>query len=159
LPAAVAAHLRLPRHAVKRLRILRKSLDARSRHDLQFVYSAELDLEDGVRFRSERARCDISPYSPESFDDPPAGDRPLAHRPVIVGAGPAGLLAAYYLARRGYSPLILERGQAVKERVPAIRAFDAGGLRRQAHLPDDGPRRRLGPAIVRRLRRPRIARV
>jgi uncharacterized FAD-dependent dehydrogenase len=57
----------------------------------------------------------------------------LKQRPVVVGAGPAGLLAGYYLALRGYSPLILERGQAVKERVPAIREFDHGG----AHDPEN----------------------
>jgi hypothetical protein len=45
-----------------------------------------------------------------------------------VGSGPAGLLAGYFLALRGYKPLIIERGQAVKERVPAIREFDGGGV-------------------------------
>ena len=46
---------------------------------------------------------------------------------MIVGSGPAGLLAGYYLALKGYRPIILERGLAVKERVPAIRKFDRGG--------------------------------
>ena len=85
-------------------------------------------------------------------------------RPVVVGSGPAGLLAGYYLAAKGYRPLILERGKAVKERVPAIRDFDRGGphdpennylfgeggagllQRRQAHLPHDRAGRRLGAA-------------
>ena len=61
------------------------------------------------------------------FVDPDPGGEPLRHRPVIVGSGPAGLLAGYYLAKRGYRPLILERGRPVKERARAIRAFDAGG--------------------------------
>lgn len=46
---------------------------------------------------------------------------------MVVGSGPAGLLAAYYLAKRGYRPLVVERGYPVKERVPTIRAFDSGG--------------------------------
>ena len=50
-----------------------------------------------------------------------------SERPIVVGSGPGGLLAAYYLAVRGYRPLVLERGEPVKERVPAIRAFDRGG--------------------------------
>ena len=45
----------------------------------------------------------------------------------MIGSGPAGLLAGYFLAMKGYRPLIIERGQPVKQRVPAIRAFEAGG--------------------------------
>ena len=52
---------------------------------------------------------------------------PLGHRPVIVGAGPAGLFAGYLLAQAGYRPLILERGRAVKDRVADVRRFDRSG--------------------------------
>src|SRR5262249_46264887 len=51
----------------------------------------------------------------------------LEHRPVVVGAGPAGLFAAYLLSIHGYAPLVLERGRAVKERVADVRRFDQGG--------------------------------
>jgi uncharacterized FAD-dependent dehydrogenase len=113
---------------VSRWRILRKSLDARSRHDLAFVYSAAVELgEDEQRVFRSRRDPRIESYEPPRFDDPPPGQEPLPERPVIVGSGPAGLLAAYYLALRGYRPLVLERGEAVKNRVPAIRAFDRGG--------------------------------
>ena len=44
--------------------------------------------------------------------NPSSGNEPLDERPIVVGSGPAGLLAGYYLALRGYAPLILERGQA-----------------------------------------------
>src|SRR5438270_1338548 len=58
---------------------------------------------------------------------PDPGERPLEHRPVVVGSGPAGLVAAYFLAERGYRPLVLERGRAVRERIRDVHAFDAGG--------------------------------
>ena len=69
----------------------------------------------------------VERFTPELFCDPPAGSERLAHRPVVVGSGPAGLLAAYYLAARGFRPIVLERGDPVKERVGAIRRFDRGG--------------------------------
>lgn len=112
-------------------RILRKSLDARSRDDLRFVYSVVVEMPDAAA--APTASADVQPFSAEPFDDPAPGQQPLEHRPVIVGSGPAGLAAGYYLAQKGYRPLIIERGRPVKERVPAIREFDRGG----PHDPED----------------------
>ena len=70
---------------------------------------------------------DVEPFRAERFDWPEPGPDPLEHRPVIIGAGPAGLFAGYLLALDGYRPLILERGREVKDRVADVRRFDAGG--------------------------------
>ena len=127
LSVAIAQLLGFRPGDIASFRILRKSLDARARHDLRFVSSVVIALLDEESYLRKRATSDVSSFLPDEFDDPPGGSDPLEHRPVIVGSGPAGLLAAYYLALRGYRPLILERGQPVKERVPAIRRFDGGG--------------------------------
>ena len=128
LVPAIARRLGVTDADVGSWRILKKSLDARSRRDLRFVYSVAVDLPTEVQTRVQQtSNGDVQSYSPAVFDDPPSGESPLEERPVIVGSGPAGLLAGYYLALRGYRPLIIERGKAVKERVPAVRAFDRGG--------------------------------
>ncbi|MCY2965327.1 MAG: NAD(P)-binding protein [Planctomycetota bacterium] len=128
LPLAITRSLGITPADLGRWRILRKSLDARSRDDIEFVYSTLVDLPglEAAKLRPKGA-VRIEPFDPPAFEDPTPGDQPLDDRPVVVGSGPAGLLAAYYLAVRGYRPLILERGDAVKERVPAIREFDRGG--------------------------------
>jgi hypothetical protein len=129
----------LPRRAAQRLgwresdvsswRILRKSLDARSRRDLKFTYTLLLEVSDEslVARALGQTATDVTRFVPPQFENVKPGTTPLPQRPVVVGSGPAGLFAAYYLALRGYQPLIIERGRPVKERVPAIRAFDAGG--------------------------------
>ncbi len=118
---------------VARTRILRKSLDARRHDDPHFVYAVEVELADPAEEAALAARgraLDVHPHDAEAFDWPaPREDaEPLHHRPVVVGAGPAGLFAAYLLARDGYQPVVLERGKDVKRRVADVRAFDAGGL-------------------------------
>lgn len=108
-------------------RILRKSLDARSRERLTFVYSVLVQTPEEPPRLTSRKIAGLESFAPETFQDPPPGSMPLAERPVVIGSGPAGLLAGYYLAVRGYRPIILERGRAVKDRVSAIREFDTGG--------------------------------
>lgn len=125
LPELLCRHLQLPADQLRSWRILRKSLDARQKRNLQFVYSLIVDVPDDVRPRA--ASLQVDNYASQPFFDPDPGDQVLASRPVVVGSGPAGLLAGYYLAQKGYRPIILERGQAVKDRVPAIRSFDRGG--------------------------------
>jgi uncharacterized FAD-dependent dehydrogenase len=130
LPDRLARLLGLAPGDVKRWRILRKSLDARDKDALQFVYTAEVVVDrDEARFvaRARRTAARIDLYHEEPFVVPPSGVRPLPHRPVVVGSGPGGLVAAYFLAEQGYRPLVLERGRAVRDRIRDVRAFDAAG--------------------------------
>ena len=120
---------------IARWRILRKSLDTRDKADLHFVYTAEVVAPEveaalGVRKVKGKGReqtVEIEPYQEPAFELPPPGEQPLDQRPVVVGSGPAGLVAAYFLAEQGYRPLVLERGRAVRERIRDVHAFDAGG--------------------------------
>lgn len=114
-------------------RILRKSLDARQKKALQFVYNLEISLGDNETQIIQSARRRLRPplavdaYREPVFIFPAPGLTPLEQRPVVVGSGPAGLAAAYFLAERGYMPLVLERGRAVRDRIRDVRAFDKGG--------------------------------
>lgn len=129
LPAKMSERLGVSPSDIARWRILRKSLDARRHDDLHFIYAAEVDLPDVEESLAQRlAPRDVERFEAERFDWPEEpGPAPLRNRPVIVGAGPAGLFAGYLLALEGYRPVILERGREVKDRVTDVRAFDSGG--------------------------------
>lgn len=132
LPAVAAGILGISPSEIRSWRILRKSLDARDKDDLAFVYSVEVvagaeepRLLLRVHKQHPEVRADF--FHEEPFQEPMPGTTPLGHRPIVVGSGPAGLTAAYFLARYGYRPLILERGKPVRERIHDVRRFDAGG--------------------------------
>ncbi len=133
LPVRLARLLGLPLAALPAWRILRKSLDARDKNALQFVYTAEVAVPDDeerlatLAARSAPAGVRVDRYAEQPFVLPPPGDRPLPNRPVVVGSGPAGLAAAFFLAEQGYRPLVLERGRPVRDRIRDVRAFDEGG--------------------------------
>lgn len=133
LGGRLAQLLGLAPDTLPRWRIQRKSLDARARDALQFVYTAEVAVPADEERLLAHARAQarggvrVEPATSEPFVLPPPGTEPLEHRPVVVGSGPGGLVAAYFLAEQGYRPLLLERGRAVRDRIHDVRAFDAGG--------------------------------
>lgn len=108
----------------KEFSIFRRSIDARKKPQLYFVYSVavsgdfpDIDLE-------KQQKMGISLQECISIPKPLFGDKKLSDRPVIVGSGPAGLFAALLLAENGYRPIILERGGSVSERHKAVSAFE-----------------------------------
>jgi uncharacterized FAD-dependent dehydrogenase len=130
LPHHLARVLGVRPEQLGRWRILRKSLDARVKDALHFVYTAEVvppEDEDRLLTLARRGDVRVERHEEPAFHLPRPGTIPLEHRPVVVGSGPAGLVAGYFLAVQGYCPLILERGPPVRERIHDVRAFDAGG--------------------------------
>lgn len=132
LGAHIAAAISVRPGDIARVRILRKSLDVRDKHDLRFVYTAEVVLpadEDRLLARLKKSRPGLHAdrYVERRYELPSPGGAPLAARPVIVGSGPAGLAAAFYLAQAGYRPLVIERGRAVRDRIRDVKVLEEGG--------------------------------
>ena len=133
LPAHLARVLGIAPTDIGSWRILRKSLDARVKDQFQFVYAAEIRSPENeerlvaLARRKHRGDIVIEQRDEPVFQFPPFGAQTLQHRPVVVGSGPAGLVAGYFLAEQGYKPLVLERGPAVRQRIRDVHSFDAGG--------------------------------
>jgi uncharacterized FAD-dependent dehydrogenase len=69
----------------------------------------------------------VERHTEPPFEMPESGSSPLPHRPMVVGSGPGGLVCAYFLAKHGYRPIVLERGTRVNDRIRDVKAFDDGG--------------------------------
>ena len=125
LPKA-AKRLQLPPDALRNLRIRRSSLDARKKNDIHFQYTVTLDAPGEKKLLSKNLPG-VEAAPALNAAPPKPGTQPLLGRPVVVGAGPAGMFAALTLAREGYRPLILERGAPVEERAGRVETFWNGG--------------------------------
>ncbi len=124
LHAAVCRSLRIRPESLHGIRILRRSIDARPvRKQPVYIYTLGLDLDDtGAKIAQQNA-----PRTTAVWDDiryQPATTCPaLAQRPVVIGAGPAGLWAGLLLAQAGSCPIILERGEMVTDRQKSVGRF------------------------------------
>jgi len=110
-------------------RLYKKSVDARKREDIRLVYSVLCRVKDGERPLSEASliRCGYKPHLPGALKTE-KGSTPMLARPLVVGTGPAGLFCAYLLAKEGYRPLLIDRGDNVADRVAAVNRFVSLGV-------------------------------
>ena len=114
-------------HKGATLRLYKKSVDARKREEIRLVYTVLATLPEGYSFSEERLiAAGLKPYRPASLTLT-HGDKPLYARPLVVGMGPAGLFCAYLLAKEGYAPILIERGDCVADRVKAVEGFYTEG--------------------------------
>lgn len=121
----VSAHLPIDKSEIKEIRILKRELVVKDGeapvYKSTVAFSTSLEKEEGLlKIRNKVARADIDELtvSPSSFSE----------RPIVAGAGPAGLFAALTLAESGARPIVLERGLDVEERAKKIQLFNTLGV-------------------------------
>ncbi|MCH5274394.1 MAG: FAD-dependent oxidoreductase [Lachnospiraceae bacterium] len=118
--------LRVPEKEIKHITIHKKSLDARKKPSLFYLYTLDIEAADEEKLIKRSAGAAIAVH-PTCYRFPDIrGEQPLMH-PVVVGTGPAGLFCGLFLARAGYAPILLERGKAVEERRKDVERYWEGG--------------------------------
>jgi uncharacterized FAD-dependent dehydrogenase len=127
---AALRRLRVEEGAVKGWGTIRRAVDARRRGQPKLVYTVYLELANPGferKLAGKLARKQVALDAPRELPAPRPGARELGGPVAVIGAGPAGLAAAWRLASCGYRPLVLERGGDVAARGAAVAALDGNG--------------------------------
>ena len=136
LAKKAASVLGIPERDIRSLEIVRRSVDAHRRGQILYVYTVDVSVAAQEKvLRRLKGHKDIFRYEKKPYVFMPGLDKEKveeamgkALRPVIIGAGPAGLFCALMLARKGARPIVLERGQTVEERERTVRRFWEQGI-------------------------------
>lgn len=124
LEKAVSKKLNVDKGCLGEIKIVRKAVDARKKDNVCLNYHVLVDVDVNNKIAKKLlADKDVSRYQEEVAQLPEFGSLLMSAPPVVIGAGPAGLLAALELAKYGYRPILLERGKPVAERVADVQRF------------------------------------
>lgn len=109
--------------ALSALKTVRRSIDARGRSPRMTVaVEVEFSGKLPAGLRDVEPVRESVPFTPLRL----SGYSGL--RPLVVGAGPAGLMAAFSLAESGLKPVLIERGEASASRAERVESFWKNGV-------------------------------
>lgn len=126
-----AAVLHIDAVQIRKVEIIKHSLDARKKPQIWQVYTLGVTLlhEDmEAKIVKKCKNNNVTLVSGQAYTFPDSGSIRMNHRPVIIGMGPAGLFCAYMLAKHGYRPIVLERGYDVETRTKAVEEYWQNGI-------------------------------
>ena len=98
----------------------RESIDARKGRTMRFIAAVDVTTDKKVRKNKQILPAKETPYDLSPIQS--------TEKPVVVGAGPAGLFSAWVLAKRGMAPILLERGDGVEDRVKKVEEISSSDL-------------------------------
>ncbi|MDA0782597.1 MAG: NAD(P)/FAD-dependent oxidoreductase [Rickettsiales bacterium] len=97
--------------------VFRRSHDARKKSAISLVYTLDIELKDEAAILKRFAKDNnVKPTPDTEYKFVAHAPENLTERPIVIGAGPCGLMAALVLAQMGFRPIIFERGKVVRER-------------------------------------------
>lgn len=132
---AVLRKLHLTLNDIDQIELRKRSLDARKKSDVRYNYTllvtlcggAEAERELLHRLRRKHELRGVREYNETTYRFPAHLGTVPVKRPVVVGAGCAGLFCALALAEAGLEPLLVERGEDAERRCEKIDHFEETG--------------------------------
>ncbi|TIC83637.1 NAD(P)/FAD-dependent oxidoreductase [Crenobacter intestini] len=116
LRAAIVGKLGVPDAELVSFTVYKRSFDAR-RKVMALTYIVDAEVKNEAKLLARFARDAHVQATPDmAYHFVGAAPQDLAERPLVVGFGPCGILAALVLAQMGFRPIVLERGKKVRER-------------------------------------------
>ena len=109
----------ISKNAIKDWHISKKSIDARKKDDVHYSYSLDIDLKGEEKLLKFKNISKIKEISLPTFQI----KMNKSIKPIIIGAGPAGLFSALYFVKNGYKPMIIEQGDMVDKRAKIVDEF------------------------------------
>ncbi len=118
-----AQALRVSVSKIRKLSIVRRSVDARKKPDVKIVYTVDVAVDGNENKILRQSGCKRASIAADKYYKVPKCDKNPQNRPVVVGFGPAGMFAALVLAIAGLHPLVLERGEDALTRHEKVQIF------------------------------------
>lgn len=117
--------MRIKHDLVEDFQILKKSIDARNKNDIFYNYSVLIDVKENNVSKSFLKNKNFKIVTENVFERLPKVNvmKKISYKPVIIGAGPAGLFCALTLIENGIKPIIIEQGRKVDERTKDVELF------------------------------------
>jgi hypothetical protein len=124
LNQAISKRLSVNTVDLLKVSIFKRSYDARKKTNIFLIYQIDVELskvlETDILQKNIGNSDNVRPSPDTSYKFVTASHvefpQKHQHRPIIIGFGPCGILAALILAQMGLKPIVLERGQDVRTR-------------------------------------------
>ena len=123
--AALSATIPVVRQEILDMRIVKRTLSVTDKNNIHYKITVAISLTPDREAGLLKMKKKVSEMPDLSITIPKCR---FDSRPLVVGAGPAGLFSALLLAEAGARPILIDRGLSVDDRLKKVELFTTLGI-------------------------------